>query len=235
MKAKVTPLRAASSGTLWLYGDIGASWWGEGISASDFRKELEQLGAVSAITLRINSNGGDVHEGLAMFNLLREHPASVTVKVDGIAGSIASIIAMSGDWIEIADNARLMIHNAETVTWGDYRVHAKATRTLEDHSSSLAAIYAGRSGKTKAQCQALMDEVTWLDGKEAVDQGFADQLSNVEAVEAYASPLLRMYKNLPTALRALANKSTATRADMVRRVRLREQALRVAALAGASR
>lgn len=157
-----------------LYGDVGEGWFG-GISAATFAKELRGLGQVDQIDLRINSIGGDVFDGMAIYRLLVDHKASVVTHVDGTAASIASIIAMAGEQILIGESASMMIHNA----WGIAAGNAADLRALADRmereSQNMADVYAGRSGKPRDHWLALMDAETWFYGKEAVDAGLATE------------------------------------------------------------
>ena len=108
IKAKATPPDAdqKTSAEVFIYGDIGESWYGDSVAAADFVKEIAALD-VEELTVRINSYGGSVSDGLAIYNALKRHKASVTVSIDGVAVSIASLIAMAGDTVEMAENAML--------------------------------------------------------------------------------------------------------------------------------
>src|SRR6185369_10879333 len=106
---------------IYLYGVIGGDWFGEGVTAKQFADDLKKLGNVKTIDLRINSEGGSVFDGKAMYSLLNEHPAKVVTHIDGLAASAASFLAMAGDEIEIAEGAFVMIHNAYTIAMGDAR------------------------------------------------------------------------------------------------------------------
>lgn len=153
-----------------LYDEIG--FWG--ITADDMRRELDGIDAAE-ILLRINSPGGDVFDGIAIYNDLVDHPARVSVEITGIAASIASIIAMAGDDIAIAENGFLMIHNASTIVWGNRHDMRAVADVLERIDGSLAGTYAAHTGAAAAAMAALMDEETWLVGAEAVEAKFADR------------------------------------------------------------
>lgn len=161
---------AADVAEITLYDEIG--FWG--ISADDVRRALDEITAPE-IRLRINSPGGEVFDGLAIYNDLLAHPAAVTVEITGIAASIASIIAMAGDTIGIADNGFFMIHNAWTFAWGDRHDLLATAAVLNQIDGALALTYAARTGGELADMAELMDSETWLVGAAAVEAGFADQ------------------------------------------------------------
>jgi ATP-dependent Clp protease protease subunit len=108
--------RGTDRAEIYLYGTVGADWFGEGVTAKQFAADLKGLGKVKTIDLRINSDGGSVFEGKTIYSLLAEHPAKVITRIDGLAASIASLIAMAGDEIHIAEGGFVMIHNAWTFT-----------------------------------------------------------------------------------------------------------------------
>ncbi len=160
-----------------LYDEIG--FWG--VTAQAFRAQLRGAGDVR---LRINSPGGDVFDGIAIHNDLVAHQGRVDVEISGLAASAASIVAMAGDSIAIAHNAFLMIHNAWTIAVGDRHNMRGTADVLEKIDGALADTYAARSGKDRAALAALMDEETWFSGQEAVDEGFADAVSETAAPQA---------------------------------------------------
>ena len=152
---------------------IGQDFWGDGITAKRIAAQLRAIGP-NPVTVTINSPGGDVFEGLAIYNLLREHPASVTIKVIGLAASAASFIAMAGDEIQIAKSGFFMIHNSWVVAMGDQHALRDVADWLEPFDTSMAEIYADRSGQDVKKLADMMDKETWIGGKDAVDLGFAD-------------------------------------------------------------
>lgn len=154
---------------VYIFGYIGSLE----ISARSFIEELKGLDA-DEINLHINSPGGSVFDGIAIQNSLRHHKAKVTVHIDGLAASIASIIALAGDEIRIAENAYVMIHNPASIVWGDAREMLKEAELLDKIADGLAGDYSRKMGITVAEARALMDEETWYLGQEAVDAGFAD-------------------------------------------------------------
>jgi ATP-dependent protease ClpP protease subunit len=153
-----------------LYDAIGG-WFG--VYADEFLAELRQVTA-PRIRLRINSPGGSVFEGVAIANALRAHPATVTVQVDGIAASIASVIAMAGDRVEMAPNSMLMIHEASGVCMGETADMLKMAEILDLISQNISNAYAARSGTDAAAWREAMRAETWYLPDAAVAAGLAD-------------------------------------------------------------
>ena len=168
-------LRAALDGenTVSILDVIGQDFWGEGVTAKRIAAQLRAIGP-HPVTVTINSPGGDVFEGLAIYNLLREHPAAITVKVIGLAASAASFIAMAGDDIQIAKSGFFMIHNSWVIAMGDQHALRDIADWLAPFDASMAEIYADRSGQDVKKLTDMMDRETWVGGKDAVDLGFAD-------------------------------------------------------------
>lgn len=162
-----------------LYDEIG--YWG--VMAADFRRVLDGIRS-DQIVLNLNSPGGDVFDGIGIYNDLIAHPANVTVRITGIAASIASIIAMAGDRVEIADNGFMMIHDAWSLTVGNKQDLRAMADTLEQIDGALADTYAKHAGMTADEAAALMTAETWYTGQEAVDAGLADGLIGGAAVNA---------------------------------------------------
>ncbi|NMY67307.1 head maturation protease, ClpP-related [Pseudomonas sp. WS 5414] len=169
--------------TITMYDPIGMDWWtGEGVTAKRISAALRSIGERD-VTVKINSPGGDVFEGLAIYNLLREHKGRVTVQVLGLAASAASFIAMAADEIQIARAGFLMIHNAWTCACGDRNDIRETADFLEQIDGTLADIYAARSGGRVGDIRSLMDVETWMGGTAAIDAGFADEFLASDAVK----------------------------------------------------
>jgi len=149
-------------------------WW-LGVNAMDLTAELDQITAPN-IRVEINSPGGDVWDGIAIYNALRLHPANVTTRVDGMAASIASVIAQAGDRRIMVASSQMMIHNAWGMTVGDHGDHADMADILKVQDEVIAQAYASRSGKTAEHFRALMEAETWMTAQDAVDQGLADEV-----------------------------------------------------------
>lgn len=180
--------------TVYIYDEIDSFW---GVSASDFVKEIAGIEAPT-IHVRINSPGGDVFDGLAIYNALKRHPSEIVTHVDGLAASAASVIAMAGDRVLMGAGTFMMIHNAWGIVIGDARDMRAMAESLEKISGSLAGIYATRTGKTADEIQAMLDAETWLSADESVEEGFADETE--EAKKASASFDLSRFKNVPRRL-----------------------------------
>ncbi|MFB4273041.1 head maturation protease, ClpP-related [Nonomuraea sp. GTA35] len=157
---------------LLIFSEIGG-WFG--VWADEFVEELNQVSA-TRLTLRLNSPGGSVWHGVAIANALRAHPASVTVRVEGLAASIASIIALAGDTLVMAPNSMMMIHDASTYTWGDSAELRKTADVLDKISDNLADAYAAKAGGSRAEWRGRMLAETWYTAAEAVEAGLADEL-----------------------------------------------------------
>lgn len=154
---------------------IGESFWDEGVTAKRIAGALRAIGNQDVV-VNINSPGGDMFEGLAIYNLLREHPGNVTVRILGLAASAASVIAMAGDEIQIARAGFLMIHNAWTCVCGNRNDLREIADYLEPFDRSMADIYQARTDGDLDEIRKMMDVETWIGGSEAVETGFADAL-----------------------------------------------------------
>jgi ATP-dependent protease ClpP protease subunit len=160
---------APDTAAIYLYEEIG--YWG--VTAQDFVRDLMGL-RVANIIVHINSPGGDVFDGLAIFHALRDHPANVEVRVDGLAASAASFIAMAGDTVVCQRNAQMMIHDASGICIGNAADMQEMVDLLDRCSDNIADIYAQRAGGTTAQWRTAMQAETWYTGLEAVAAGLAD-------------------------------------------------------------
>lgn len=154
---------------------IGADWYGDGVTASRIAAALRSIGG-SDVTVNINSPGGDMFEGLAIYNLLREYEGKVTVKVLGLAASAASIIAMAGDEVQIGRGAFLMIHNCWVCAMGNRHDLQQIAADMVPFDKAMNDIYSARTGLDAATIDAMMDAETYIGGSDAVEKGFADRL-----------------------------------------------------------
>jgi ATP-dependent protease ClpP protease subunit len=161
--------QTSTDAELHVYDEIG--YWG--VTAAEFVKELQALD-VDSIRLHINSPGGDVFDGLAILNALRQHRARIDVTVDGLAASAASFIAMCGDTVMMAPQSMMMIHDAAGMAWGDARELRSTADLLDKVSGNIADVYTARAGGTAAEWRARMLDETWLTAAEAVLVGLAD-------------------------------------------------------------
>jgi ATP-dependent Clp protease protease subunit len=167
--------------TLYLDGAIAEeSWIGDEITPKQFKSEL--VSGEGDITIWINSPGGDVFAAAQIYNMLMDYKGKVTVKIDGIAASAASVIAMAGGEVFMSPVSMLMIHNPMTIAIGDAEEMAKAIAILEEVKESIMNAYEIKTGLSRARISHLMDAETWLNAKKAVELGFADDILFTEGV-----------------------------------------------------
>lgn len=208
MKAKAPkPYRilnaTASEAEIRIYDEI--AWYA--VNAEELAQELAQITAPT-IHLRVNSPGGSVFDGLAIYNQLQAHPARVITHVDGIAASIASVIALAGDEVHMAPGAFAMIHNPWSLVVGDAAAMRQEADVLDKVAGSLAGIYAARTGQSVDAMRALMDAETWWTGEDAKEAGYATHVAEVPpATEAAAQARfdLSLFAKVPDVLRAAAS------------------------------
>lgn len=148
------------------------SWWDDDVTPEMFRNELN--GATGNITVWINSPGGDCFAASQIYTMLTEYPGRVTVKIDGIAASAASVIAMAGDQVLMSPTAMLMIHNPATAAFGDETEMQKAIEMLGEVKESIINAYEIKTGMQRAKISRLMDAETWMNARKAIELGFAD-------------------------------------------------------------
>lgn len=160
---------------------IGEDFWGEGITAKKIAAQLRAIGD-RPVEVQINSPGGDMFEGIAIYNVLREHPQAITVKVIGLAASAASIIAMAGDSVEIGAASFLMIHNCWVLAVGNRHDMAEMSDWLAPFDSAMADVYAARTGRNATEVAKWMDAETFMSGAQAIERGFADALLPADKV-----------------------------------------------------
>ncbi|UGQ22196.1 head maturation protease, ClpP-related [Brucella anthropi] len=172
--------------TISILDPIGEDWFGDGVTAKRISGALRNIGKKDVV-VSINSPGGDYFEGLAIYNLLREHPAKVTVKIVGIAASAASVIAMAADEVQIARAGFIMIHNTWVVAVGDRHALRDVADWLEPFDVTATDIYAARTGLDEKEIGRMLDRETWIGGADAVDKGFADSLLSADEIESKAN------------------------------------------------
>lgn len=195
------------------------------VEASDFVRDLQAVNT-GKITVRLNSPGGDVMDGLAIYNSLRHHKAEVTTRIEGWAASIASIIALAGDKREIASNGYYMIHNPWLLAIGDYRMMGQAQDLLGKITDTLARTYAEHASLTVGKVKTAMDNETWYTANEAIGAGFADSITGNAAKARFDVP----FANAPASDREIerilreAGKSRAEAKKEVAERRQREAA-----------
>lgn len=206
-------------------GEISTYKWDESdTTGASFRDDLKALGDVDVINLHINSPGGSVFEGISIFNQLKQNKATINVYVDGLAASIASVIAMAGDTIFVPENAMLMIHNPWTYCVGNSSELRKQADDLDRIAESSVTTYLAKSnGKiTEEKLRQLLDEETWLSASESVEYGLADEVLPANQMAASISDEFKQrYQNVPSALLEQAESATpdtsAMRQKMINR------------------
>ncbi len=205
-KAKTTSFRAAAADgdlCLEMYDVIGADFFGDGTTAQSVSDALANAGVYNSITVRLNSPGGDLFEGVAIYNVLKAAKKPINVVVDGLAASAASLIAMAGDKVTMGTGAMMMVHEAIAMTAGYANDHRKMAGTLDTVTASAADLYVEKTGMKKADVLALMAAETWMSAQECVDKGFANAISDDEAAIGNAFDL-SVFKNVPAKLKAEA-------------------------------
>lgn len=222
-------MRGETEAEILIYDRIGKDeWTGEGATAKKFAADLKALGPVRRINVRIDSGGGNVHDGVNIYNALVRHPARVEVDIDGAALSAASIIAMAGDEIRIAANASMMIHNPMTIAMGDAGEMRKAAEVLDKMKAGLVTTYAARTKHPAEHIAALMDAETWMIGEEAVTAGFADSVTAAKSISnSYDLSMYRRGREMAAVLAGMRDKEA--------RSRVAAQRMRLAALSAPTR
>lgn len=173
------------SAELFLYGEISSStWWGDEVTPKQFKADLDALGDVGELSVFINSGGGDVFAGQAIYSMLKRHAAKKTVYVDGLAASIASVIAMAGDKVIMPSNAMMMIHNAWTFAAGSASHFRKLADDMDKVDESIVTTYTAKTGKESQEIKGMMDAETWMTAKDALDMGFADEIEEEKKLAA---------------------------------------------------
>ncbi|WP_442959010.1 ClpP-like prohead protease/major capsid protein fusion protein [Providencia sp. PROV112] len=195
-----------TSADIYIYDEIGM--WG--ISAKRFTEDLISLGNISHINLHIHSPGGEVFEGIAIYNQLKNHNATITVYIDGLAASMASVIAMVGDEVKMPKNAMMMIHKPWGVSWGDANDMRDYADLLDKVENVLIPAYMEKTGKTKEEIEAMLGEETWLTAEECVEHGFANTvIEPVKAMASLSSKRIEGFKSMPNSLKNTLKNSLA--------------------------
>lgn len=212
-KAKATPIDNVPKGSWYkinardggiaeiaLFDEIG----GWGISARQFAQELSNYRDISLIKLYIHSPGGDVFEGMAIYNLLLNHPARVEGEVLGLAASMGSVIAMACDTLIMPENAMMMIHRPWGIQGGDADSMRRYADLLDKVEDTLVTAYTSKTGKSADEIKTMLAAETWLTGAEAVEQGFADQLAQpLQMAASLTSKRIEEFEHMPDKLKAL--------------------------------
>ncbi len=190
-------------GDLVLYGTVGGDFWSDsGFTDAEVLDALTELDG--ELTVRVNSGGGNAFMGIAIHNALKARDGKVTVQIDGIAASAASVIAMAGEEIVMRDGALMMIHNGSGITMGTAKDHEKTIEALTRLDGEMAKLYAKRTGLEAKETKSMMDDETWMTGEEAMSKGFATKADSEKALEA-AMFDYRLYSRAPEPLRLMAS------------------------------
>ena len=178
-------------GHLYLYGEIASeSWWGDEVTPQTLKDDINALGTVGVIKVHIFSNGGDVFAGFAIYSILKQHPAAKEVYIEGIAASMATVIAMAGDTVYISSVALMLIHNPMFILWGYYNREELLTlvRDLDKLREPIIGAYVNKTGLSRDDVVEVMDGDdgigTWFTAEEAIDAGLADEYIPEESEEA---------------------------------------------------
>jgi ATP-dependent Clp protease, protease subunit len=190
MKMMTSPVwnvsRAGNNAELTIYSPIEAEeyWWSSTVTPKGVMREMDKLGNVDQITVRINSPGGDVFAGLAIYEYLKNHKARIVTRNDGLAASAASIILMAGDEIIMGTGSMVMIHNPYTIAMGEAKDFLAAADMLGKIQQSLISVYKERTGKNEEELKAMMDATTWMTADDSISLGFADKVDRKERISA---------------------------------------------------
>lgn len=213
-------IKAAATGdaTISIFDTIGSDLWEEGFTAKRCAAALRSIGAGRDVIVNINSPGGDYFEGLAIYNLLKQHEANVTVNVVGLAASAASVIAMAGDTVNVGQNAFLMIHNAWGRVVGNRHDLSSLVSDMEQFDEQMAKLYAQKSGKELDKVHDWMDAETFLSGEACVEAGLADGFLSSDEVEAMTGVEAQSREEFKAVV-VLENSLMTTNPDMTRKER----------------
>ena len=200
------------AGTITFRGFVGD--YDNGISADDFRDVLAEHGGKD-VTIHLNSEGGSVTDGLSIYNAISQHEGEVTVHVDALAASIATVICCAADKVVMNSNAKYMVHRCWTAAMGNCKDFRQMADTMEMLDGDIAAVYAERTGRETEELLAMMDVETWLTAEEAVSQGFVDEVYEVKKAKPKAESKAEIMATLaPAFQRGLV-------ASLNRRIKLR--------------
>ena len=181
--------------TLVLNGQISdETWYGDEVTPGLFREELNA--GEGDITVWINSPGGDVFAAAQIYNMLKEYPGNVEVRIDGMAASAASVVARAGDRISMSPVAMMMIHNPMTVAMGDHKAFQQAMDMLEEVKESIINAYELKTGQSRTVISHMMDDETWFNAKKAVELGFADDILYTDGEGKQEAPAAVLFSKL---------------------------------------
>lgn len=191
------------TGELTLYGEISdTSWRGDEVTPKQFKEDLDALGDIDTLNIYINSPGGDVFAGQAIYSMINRHKAYKNVYIDGLAASIASLVAMAGDKIIMPANAMMMIHSPWTIAAGNAQDFRKLADDMDKIRDSMIAAYESRSALTTEEITEIMDAETWLSAEDCLEYGLADEVEEAKQVAACVDEKhFDRYQNVPDNLK----------------------------------
>lgn len=198
-------------GEIFIYGDIvSEEWFANEVTAPGFKQQLDELGNVSEIDVHINSSGGNVFEGHAIYNMLKMHKAKINIYIDALAASIASVIAMSGDTIFMHKNSFLMIHNSWIMTVGNAKELRDTADLLDKTDEASNQAYLDRAlNISEEELKELLDAETWLTASEALEKGFIDEILEPNEIAASISDeRYKLFKSVPSSITKQNNNVT---------------------------
>lgn len=196
--------KADKTGEIYIYGDIVSYKWDDSdVTAKSFKDDLDALDDIDTLNIYINSAGGSVFQGQAIYSILKRHKAHKNVYIDGIAASIASVIAMAGDAIFMPKNAMMMIHRPWTIAIGNVDDMLAAAEALEKIGIAIKATYMERFNQGEDKLQELLDAETWLTADECLEYGLCDEVTGEKQIAASLnSEVLSKYRNVPDFLKS---------------------------------
>lgn len=204
---------------MYIYSSIGESWWEDTVSAKSVLKAIDSMPAsCTQLNVYVNSPGGDVFDAVAIYNLLKRVEANITMHVDGLAASAASLIVMAGDEIVMGINAMMMIHDPWSFALGNSAEMRKVADTLDTIRGTIVDTYVARTKQSWDKVSQMMLDETWINAEDCKTMGFCDSISSdvvEENVENKVVPvILAQYKKTPDALRTAAKSSRSALASM---------------------
>lgn len=217
--------QASKKGEIYIYDTIGADFFG-GVGLNDVKDAFNTLEKATEITIRINSPGGSMFEGIAIYNYLRQQRVKTISVVEGVAASAASLVALGADVVTMADGAFYMIHNAHLGTFGDRNQLREAADQIEQFDIQLRKFYSQKTGLSVEDIAAMMDAETWLSADDALAKNFIDEVKEPLQVAAYCDPT--NFKNAPASLKIVNDSGTKKAQAMATKIKNRAKVLKFA-------
>lgn len=206
-----------------IYDEIGIGWFGGGVAPENLIDEIKGLNMKDGetLTVRINSPGGNLFDGNTIYNYLRSIKQEIRVRVDGMAASAASIIAMAGDTVEMPENSFLMIHNPMWLVAGDSRDFRKAADDLDVMRDGAIKTYQSKTSMVYDELKQMLDDETWLSADRSVELGFADEVIDPVKAAALAKFDLGMFGHVPDELNTIRSSIRVKNADLMNKIKER--------------